>query len=43
METNISLEGLPKPKVKLVGRDGNSFAILGVVKKALQKADSHAR
>ena len=32
------LEGLPKPKVKLTGEDGNAFAILGVVRKALRKA-----
>lgn len=29
---------IKKPKVKLVGRDGNAFAILGSVKRALQKA-----
>jgi len=27
-----------KPKVTLVGEDGNSFAIMGTVKKALRKA-----
>ena len=29
---------LEKPKVTLIGEDGNAFAILGKVKKALQKA-----
>jgi hypothetical protein len=28
----------PKPSVKLVGTDGNAFALLGSVKRALQKA-----
>lgn len=27
-----------KPKVKLTGTDGNAFAILGVVQKAMKKA-----
>jgi len=27
-----------KPKVKLVGEDGNAFAIMGRVKRALRKA-----
>ncbi len=27
-----------KPKVKLVGEDGNAFAILGTVSKAMKKA-----
>jgi len=31
------LEGLPKPKVKLTGEDGNSFVILGLVSRALKK------
>ncbi len=29
---------MEKPKVKLVGEDGNAFAILGRVTKALRKA-----
>jgi hypothetical protein len=28
----------PKPKVKLVGEDGNAFAILGRCRQSLQKA-----
>ena len=28
---------MPKPKVKLTGRDGNAFAILGRVQKALKQ------
>jgi len=31
--------GVPKPRVKLIGRDGNAFAILGAVKKALRRAN----
>jgi len=31
-------EAKKKPKVKLVGEDGNAFAILGKVKRALIKA-----
>lgn len=27
-----------KPKVKLIGKDGNAFAIMGVVSAALRKA-----
>jgi hypothetical protein len=34
----VSIENLARPKVKLVGGDGNAFAILGVVRKALRKA-----
>jgi len=30
-----------KPTVKLVGEDGNAFAILGRVKRALAKAGMH--
>jgi len=30
-----------KPRVKLVGQDGNAFAILGKVKRALIKAGMH--
>lgn len=30
-----------KPRVKLIGEDGNSFAILGKVKRALIKAGMH--
>jgi len=30
-----------KPKVKLIGEDGNAFAILGKVKRALVKAGMH--
>ena len=29
---------LTKPTVKLIGRDGNAFAIMGRVKKALRRA-----
>ena len=29
---------MQKPKVKLIGRDGNAFLIIGKVKKALLKA-----
>jgi len=29
----------PKIKVKLVGNDGNAFAILGAVRKAMRKAN----
>lgn len=29
---------MEKPKVKLTGEDGNAFAILGKVKRALRKA-----
>ena len=29
---------MEKPKVRLTGEDGNAFAILGKVKKALRKA-----
>lgn len=28
----------PKPKIKLVGEDGNAFAILGRCRRSLQKA-----
>ena len=34
----MNLENLPKPRVKLVGRDGNAFAILGSCASALRKA-----
>ncbi len=30
-----------KPKVKLVGEDGNAFSILGRVRKALKRAGLH--
>jgi len=30
-----------KPRVKLIGEDGNAFAILGKVKRALVKAGMH--
>ena len=29
---------IPKPKVKLIGTDGNAFAIMGRVKEALRAA-----
>jgi hypothetical protein len=32
------IDNLPKPKVKLVGTDGNAFCILGRVTSALKKA-----
>ena len=32
------IEQSEKPKVELVGRDGNAFAILGRVQKALRRA-----
>ena len=32
------IDNLPKPKVKLIGRNGNAFAILGNCQKALRKA-----
>ena len=32
------MEGLIKPTVKLTGEDGNAFAIMGTVAKALKKA-----
>jgi len=32
------LYGPPKPKLKLVGRDGNAFAIMGAAHEALRKA-----
>ena len=35
MKNNIKKK---RPKVKLTGRDGNAFAILGRVEKALRKA-----
>ena len=35
---NIPGTDIPKPKVKLVGEDGNAFLILGKVKRALQLA-----
>jgi hypothetical protein len=31
-------EPLTKPTVKLIGQDGNAFAIMGRVKKALRRA-----
>lgn len=31
-------EPKPKPKVKIVGEDGNAFAIMGRIIKALRKA-----
>jgi len=31
----------PEIKVKLSGTDGNAYAIMGKVKRALQKADVH--
>ncbi len=34
----MSLENLPRPTIRLSGSDGNCFAILGVMKKALVKA-----
>jgi hypothetical protein len=34
----MSLEGLEKPVVELVGQDGNAFAILGRCRKAARKA-----
>jgi hypothetical protein len=30
--------GLPKPEVRIIGRDGNAFAILGACTKAMKKA-----
>lgn len=30
-----------KPKVKLIGEDGNAFAVLGKVSRALRKAGLH--
>jgi len=34
----MSSEAKTKPKVKLVGEDGNAFAILGRVRRALERA-----
>jgi len=31
-------EPLPKPTVKLIGQDGNAFAIMGNIKQALKSA-----
>ncbi len=33
---------LTKPTVKLIGRDGNAFAVMGRVKKALMRPESGA-
>jgi len=32
------IQNLPRPKVKLVGEDGNAFAILGRVRRAMKDA-----
>lgn len=34
----LSPVGKPKPKVTLVGEDGNAFAIMGRVQRALRRA-----
>jgi hypothetical protein len=34
----VSLEGLSKPTVKLTGSDGNAFAVIGKVRRALKDA-----
>lgn len=36
--TKITVDGVKRPTVKLVGEDGNAFAILGRVNSALRKA-----
>ncbi len=33
----IKLQELPRPKVKLVGEDGNAFFILGRVRRAMKR------
>jgi hypothetical protein len=33
----------PKPKVRLVGQDGNVFNLLGICCRALKKADQHEK
>lgn len=38
MENTIPGTDIQKPTVKLIGSDGNAFAILGKVKGALKKA-----
>jgi len=35
---NIPGTDIPKPSVELIGRDGNAYAILGAVSRALRKA-----
>lgn len=35
---SLSLDNLPKPVVRLVGSDGNAFAVLGMVSRALKQA-----
>ncbi len=38
MNENENEPRLPRPRVKLIGRNGNSFAILGACNKAATKA-----
>jgi len=36
--TSVSLDGLPRPRVKLIGTDGNAFALIGKTASALRRA-----
>jgi hypothetical protein len=31
------LENLPKPKIRLVGEDGNAYSIMGIAQKGMRK------
>ena len=42
-EAQLEEAGTARPAVKLVGTDGNVFAIIGKVQRALKKAGLHGR
>jgi len=35
---SVSIDSLPRPKVVLIGTDGNAFALLGKMKRGLRQA-----